>query len=270
MTSPRPLFFIGNKRSGTSILARVLNVHPAIRVTHESDVIWLLYQLRDGWTHAFARYPWDGSKGLERTLRACGQILDQHRHDNPRPAIRRLFEQIQRRVLALDDMGPSASPGNGACWLGDKKPVQQCDPALRSFLYEHFDDARYLHVVRHPAAVVASKMAAAASWSSGVPPYWRGSAEEILDRWTIHEEWVEEWAEATPDRVHHIRLEDLSSNPRSTIGTALLWLGLRAPRNAIETMVGMIDTRLELPPDGPALPWSARTRRMMRRYGYTT
>jgi len=34
----RPLFLVGNKRSGTSQLVRLLNLHPKIFVAHESDV----------------------------------------------------------------------------------------------------------------------------------------------------------------------------------------------------------------------------------------
>ena len=40
----RPLFIIGNKRSGTSQLVRILNLHPEIFIAHESDIIWILHQ----------------------------------------------------------------------------------------------------------------------------------------------------------------------------------------------------------------------------------
>jgi len=44
----RPLFFIGNKRSGTSKLVHYLNQHPEVFVTNESDVAWFLYQIEEG------------------------------------------------------------------------------------------------------------------------------------------------------------------------------------------------------------------------------
>ena len=34
-STPKPVFFIGNKRSGTSLLVRLMNLHPEVFVTHE-------------------------------------------------------------------------------------------------------------------------------------------------------------------------------------------------------------------------------------------
>jgi hypothetical protein len=45
MSGPRPLFIIGSKRSGTSLLVSLLNQHPRVLVTHESDLVWILYQI---------------------------------------------------------------------------------------------------------------------------------------------------------------------------------------------------------------------------------
>ena len=39
-----PLFIIGNKRWGTSQLVRMLNLHPLMFVSDESDISWILYQ----------------------------------------------------------------------------------------------------------------------------------------------------------------------------------------------------------------------------------
>jgi LPS sulfotransferase NodH len=41
---PRPLFIMGNKRSGSTLVTDLLNAHPRVFVSHESDVAWLLYQ----------------------------------------------------------------------------------------------------------------------------------------------------------------------------------------------------------------------------------
>lgn len=54
MSRPRPLFIIGNKRSGSTLMTDLPNVHPRVFVSHESDIAWILYQAREGWPDAFA------------------------------------------------------------------------------------------------------------------------------------------------------------------------------------------------------------------------
>lgn len=74
MADPKPLFLVGNKRSGTSHLVRLLNVHPSVFVAHEADVVWILYQIAQG--APYQCYPWDGPVGMEATLKACADLLD--------------------------------------------------------------------------------------------------------------------------------------------------------------------------------------------------
>ena len=37
MSRPKPLFVMGNKRSGTTVLANLLNAHPRVFLPHEAD-----------------------------------------------------------------------------------------------------------------------------------------------------------------------------------------------------------------------------------------
>jgi hypothetical protein len=69
----RPLFLVGNKRSGTTQLVGVLNLHPQIFVSHESDVAWILYQFHTEQT--FRGHPWDSQRGMWVTLKNAGHLL---------------------------------------------------------------------------------------------------------------------------------------------------------------------------------------------------
>ena len=48
MTRPKPLFIMGNKRSGSTLMTDLLNSHANVFVSHESDIAWILYQARAG------------------------------------------------------------------------------------------------------------------------------------------------------------------------------------------------------------------------------
>jgi LPS sulfotransferase NodH len=40
MTRPKPLFIMGNKRSGSTLMTDLLNSHTNVFVSHESDIAW--------------------------------------------------------------------------------------------------------------------------------------------------------------------------------------------------------------------------------------
>lgn len=267
--STRPVFLMGNKRSGTSLLVRLLNTHPNVFVSYEADVIWILYQLQNGRPDTFTRYPWDGPVGLQTTLDACQDILNENVGRSDCPDIASLFKKIQEHLLRRECQSKGREEKHPLLWVGDKKPVQHCDPDIRAFLKRNFADARYLHIIRHPAAVVASMTRAAATWSTGVPPYWFGSPDEILERWTIHEEWVLDAREVDGMPVHSLRLEDLALSPIETFGGVLTFLGLDMTSDveaAVKRTVRVSPTTRYGRPD---LQFSSRARRVMEYYGYS-
>ena len=269
MDDPQPLFLVGNKRSGTSLLVRLLNRHPDIFVTHESDVIWLLYQLRNGWASTLRRYPWDGPLGLHATLGVCRNLLRERAAQSTAPEIPTLFRQIQEQVMCQGSRLRTVPDERGLLWLGDKKPVQQCDPEIRPFLQQHFANARYLHIIRHPIAVVASMMVAARTWSRGVPPYWHGTADEIVERWAIHEEWVLDSKCVDQAPVHTVRLEDLTRAPAQTARALFEFLGMALPPSVIADLTSEVTEPPSGKPRDIRLNIPARAQRIMDRYGYS-
>jgi hypothetical protein len=191
----------------------MLNEHPAVGVTHESDAAWILYQARAGIPATFECFPWDAPRGMRAVIDAFRDSLEILGLQHEGLDVANAFDSIQRRII---EEGTSVhvplKPASGLSWIGDKKPVQHAFPDLNAFIRDHFPEARFIHLIRHPQATVASHLEAARTWPI-VPAFWKGSAAEVLDRWCIHEEWVLQLRQLQPHRVHSLRLEDLCRRP---------------------------------------------------------
>jgi hypothetical protein len=258
------LFLIGNKRSGTSHLVRLLNLHPGVFITHESDAIWILYQM----AHRLAlhSYPWDGPVGMEATLNACADILQEKSSDGSGVvAVAPLFCRMEQALMQRGSAVQTRYTKPALAWIGDKKPVQQADPRIVSFIRQHFPDARFLHIVRHPQMVVSSMVSAGRTWSR--VEYWKESPEVILRRWAIHEEWVLA-AQTQGVPFFSLRFEDLCANPSATMAVLFEFLGLCVPEGimaSIEAQTRQAENRKH---ECFMLPRSEHAETIMRHYGY--
>ena len=262
--APRPLFFIGNKRSGTSHLVRLLNMHPNIFVSHEADTIWILYQAIKG--KAFRRYLWDGPYGMQATLDVCSGILASDPKATIRSwGVREAFFRIEDLLMRKGSNVQACYEKQALKWIGDKKPVQQADPELHPFMMEHFPDARYIHIIRDPRAVVISALRFK---GQGKVDYWNKSSDQVLTRWAIHEEWVLAVKEQDNLNVISVRFEDLCERPREVMTELYEFLELPATdavlqQNKEATSRGMNDKYR-----GSKLRIAKRARRVMDVYGY--
>lgn len=255
MSRPKPLFVMGNKRSGSTLVTDLLNAHPEIFVSHESDIAWILYQARDGKPDRYKPHPLDSSLMLSSTVKSCRRILRSTLGDRPsrdeivtafylaqmhlmRKYLRPSARQRLKRVIKIVGKRPTPARLWGTlrqrpellhkgdlAWIGDKKHAQLLEPAVQSFLRSNFPDARYIHVIRHPRGVVASTMEAARQWGE-MPEYFKGSAEQILKQWAIHEQWVLEAKEQNGGLISTVRLEDLWSAPLATMTRISSFLGV--------------------------------------------
>jgi hypothetical protein len=295
---PRPLFVIGSKRSGSTLMANLLNAHPRVFVSHESDILWILYQARQGQPARYVRHPLDSELMMSATVRACRRILDSTLGRPPtREQVVQAFHRVQDRLMyeyfhpplaqrvkrAVLRAGKDRSARNlwrafreqtrlprkrELAWTGDKKHAQYLDPELQPFIRAHFPDARYVHVVRDPRGAVASVMEAARRWDV-MPDYFRGTVEQVLERWAIHEEWVLRMKETDADAIFTVRLEDLWREPRAVADRLMDFLDLDTPDELANQIPQLIHPR---DPNEKyasfALPEVPRARRIMEIYGY--
>ena len=252
----RPLFIVGNKRSGTSHLVRLLNLHPQVFVSHESDIVWALYQFSHD--QPFQSHAWDSDRGLRHTLESCGDLFRRER--SPRENLL----AIQQRLMEAGT--PFLPPQTKAelLWIGDKKPFQHADPNLVAFILEHFPDAHFLHIVRHPFSVALSSDRFNERRGGD---FWLGlTLEEKVERWTFHEQRVLELREKLPDRVHSLRYEHLCEQTAEELSRVLGFLQLSASPDLLEEAARQ--TRAATHRDIPVIECSEETTRMAGSYGY--
>jgi hypothetical protein len=264
MSDLKAVFLIGNKRSGTSHFVRLLNLHPEVFVTHESDVIWILYQMAH--RLPFRCYPWDGPRGMEATLEACTGIIREESKDlSDEGAVAGLFHRIEQWLMQRGSKVQEPYNKRALAWEGDKKPVQQADPRIVSFILHHFPTARFIHVIRHPQMTVSSMVAAGRTRAK--VEYWKAPPDVILERWAIHEEWVlAVKAQGAP--VFSLRFEDLCANPAAGMAQVFEFLGLTLPQEITTDLQGLTRQDENRKHESFRLPCSERAEKVMEHYGY--
>jgi len=251
----RPLFIIGNKRSGTSQLVRILNLHPQVFVSHESDIAWILFQLHQG--RSYAAHQWDSDRGLQTTLALAGHLL---RREAP-PLENYLA--AQRELMEKGTPWLPAQQKPDLRWVGDKKPMQHTDPVVLAFLLEHFPKARFLHIVRHPFVVAASSDRFNETADGD---FWLGlSTAEKVERWAFHEEQVRQLREKLPDRLHSLRYEDLCRHTERELAGVFRFLQLTPDPAVLREAARQTHP---LPRPIPPLPCSPAATRLAAEYGY--
>lgn len=251
----RHLFIAGNKRSGTSHLVRLLNLHPQVFVSHESDIVWALYQF----THnqPFQSHPWDSDRGLAHTLESCGDLFRRER--SPRENLL----AIQRRLMEAGTPFLPPQAKDELRWIGDKKPFQHTDPRLVAFILEHFPDAHFLHIVRHPFAVAISSNRFNESRGGD---FWLDlTLEEKVERWTFHEQHVLSLRRELPDRVHSLRYEDLCEHTGEELSRVFAFLQLPADPSMLNQAARKTRPAAQ---DVPSIRCSTETARIADSYGY--
>ncbi len=251
----RPLFIIGNKRSGTSLLVRMLNLHPQVFVSHESDIVWILHLFHQG--RPYRAHPWDSDRGMRSTLRTCGHLL--RRDQSPQQNL----IAVQQHLMEQGSPWLSPQQKTDLLWMGDKKPFQHTDPELLAFIHQHFADAHFLHIVRHPFAVA---MSSSRFNETADGDFWLGlSPQEKVERWIFHEQAVLKLREAMPDRVHSLRYEDLCRQTEGELAGVFHFLQLTLDPQALRRAAR---TTFPAARAMPKVPCSIETARIAAEYGY--
>lgn len=210
----RPLFFVGNKRSGTTLMCYLLNSHPKIYMGFEADILWYLY------SGATCPFPYDDLGGFRRAY-GRGMIEEMGIYRESKANVRDSDEIWRRFCRGLFHMMRVGCPGvydsfpekevGMLEWLGDKKPAQCTFPLMRPWVEENFPAARYVHLVRHPQHCISSMSCLGRKgYRNDEEDFlgWSESVEKVTELWCMFEELALE----IPDRIF-LRYEDLCENP---------------------------------------------------------
>lgn len=251
------LFIVGNKRSGSTHLMRLLNLHPNVFVSNESDVIWILYNLASD--SDIRPYPHDSPGGMEAALNKAGHLLDRSRpiHEN--------FERFQTHLMRQGFLKQKGVDKSDLVYLGDQKPYQNIDPELVPFILEHVRSPKFLHILRHPYEVVSSSMKFDGGTGGDI---WNGKGpRDIMAMWEMHERHVIEAREKYDLDILTVRYDQLIGDTVEEMRRVFQFLELPHTDELLDTC------RQNTLPNFKKIrpyPTTASQRELMRRYDLPT
>lgn len=227
---PGPIFIVGSGRSGTSLLRAMLVAHPRIHLAQEAMFI--------PWTrHAT---PWDrADQRLDRWLASFSFAWLRIGADRVRQRFPSVSADGMPEVHAWVLRELSARHGK-ARW-GDKTPPNALYLPL---LFGSFPDARVLLVVRDPRDTLISLETA---------PFTAGSRLALLVLGRVMRSRLAPWL----DRLHVVRLEDLTNEPEATMRGVLDFVG--EPWDD-----AVLAHHEHVPDDEPPYPWTRGAERPLR------
>lgn len=219
------LFIVGNKRSGSTHLMRLLNLHPKIFVSNESDVIWILYNYCAG--KEIKPYPHDSPGGMEAAMKKAGHVLNRglSAHEN--------FENFQTSLMRQGFLKQKGVQKTDLAYLGDQKPYQNIDPDLVPFILDNVRSPKFLHILRHPFEVVSSSM----NFDGGTGgDIWNGMGpRDIMKMWEVHERHVLEAREKYNLDILTVRYDGLIGDTMDEMRRVFQFLEVEYSEDLLET-----------------------------------
>jgi len=221
----KPVFFLGIVRSGTSFVGRLLTSNnDNVYITHESDIIWILYNLYKLKTPLGEIQPCeiDSPQAMGDTIKKSRRFLETFEEHTPFE----LYEMCQRELMK-----------NGTHWqretredtiyLGDKKPTQQSEPEIFKWTEENLPEPKYIHLIRHPQDFLGST-----TTFGKTAKLWGDTNKEIIDFWTKTQKNVIEMKKQIPDRVITMKYENICREPKKNLG--IIYRFLDVPYNDVD------------------------------------
>lgn len=226
----RPVFIVGEARSGTSILYRTLQKHPSFRPREiqlgETEIFAHLrrtFLFREGYPPSLERFMLDDRKAyraflrsvrLPRLVSAMAAPVNLFVDDPPLWWWRaNLSHQVVRRYFR------QATQARGCHRLIEKTPTNTGNLAR---LFAAFPSSRFLYIHRHPIDVFSSyrRRAAAdpnAGWAAQLTP------TRFCNVYRTSYDRVRRWVD-THSNLALVRYESLTSDPQSTFARLCAFL----------------------------------------------
>lgn len=200
------LLFIGTKRTGSSLMVKLLDKHPKISMRGEMDAIWLAYQISQGKPFGqLKKHPQDGGHGLRGTKGKEREFLKAFIAKNN-------FDDDAMRGLIFDLLERRRDVKN-AIYIGEKKPIQLTTPKVYHFVVRLFPDVKFLHLIRHPKCVCRDNHHA---WKT-----WAKANAFVANQIDLLEQVKED-----QQRFYTMRYEDLITDPNLEMADFFKFLNL--------------------------------------------
>jgi hypothetical protein len=274
----RPVFIIGDHRSGTTLLYQILAATGSFHYLSAYHVIsygsivrnHLEYRVEDSKRELVRRFAalglsnrvFDGTRVHPDLPEEYGFVLE----DNPRPRLQpRNMERFQEMCRKLRLIG------------GQDKPLLLKNPwdvENFEFVFRTFPESRFLFIHRHPLAVINSQLRAIRSslmdrneYVALIAPWYRRAHGSIWQRGAMQiafspslpfwnqivsrhvrragQYFLKHISQLPPDRYFCLRYEDLCSTPRSIITAVLQFLHIEAENDVnYEAWIAMRESAL--------------------------
>jgi hypothetical protein len=199
ISAPTPFFLVGCGRSGTSLLRGLLNAHPLLAIPLES--LFIADYLR-----AAGRWPLERIKALiarEPELREWGLEVG--------AADLAGCESVGQVIVRLHEL---YARSKGKIHWGQKTPRLVRHLPL---LADHFPQARFIHLVRDPRAVVSSLIRSDVHRSTP----WHGAR-----RWVVDVGAGLRYEQQQPHRILRLSYERLVEAPEPTVREIMRFVGM--------------------------------------------
>lgn len=226
------VFLCGAPRSGTTWLQLLIAQHAQVWTVNE--------------THLFGGYL-SGTFNTWNSLQTAQRAIGLHHHMTELE----FLACIRSFADGVIDRLRRNTNGQGLLFL-EKTPAHVRQWAAIARVYP---EARFLHMVRDPRAVVASMSRAGKGWGSR----WASPGVVANARqWAIDVGHGLEAEASLRDRCRRVSYEKLWAAPVAELGECLAWLGLNVSQNELKCWVEQCRPETMRTANGTAKPWNVR------------
>ena len=215
--NPPAVFILSPPRSGTTLLRIMLAGHPRLFAPPELELLSFntLAERR-------AAFTGKDSFWLEGTLRAIMEIKGCETHE-----AQHIMHSMEERGLTTKECYRQLQAWLGERILVDKTPSYALDQTVLERAEVDFENALYVHLLRHPAGMVRSFEEAKLDqiFFRYEHSYSRRELAEAI--WTLSHQNIVEFLQRVPrERQHRVKFEDLLRQPQPVMESLCRFLGL--------------------------------------------
>jgi amino acid adenylation domain-containing protein len=215
--NPPAIFVLSPPRSGSTLLRVMLAGHPQLFAPPELEL--LSFNTLEERKAAFSG---PDSFWLEGTVRALMEIKS-----CDAAQARGLMEAFEARQLTVQDFYRQMQRWLGERRLVDKTPSYALDQSRLRKAEAEFENALYIHLLRHPLGMIRSFEEAKLDqiFFRYEHPFSRRELAELI--WLVsHQNILEFLSDVPGERQHRVKFEDLVSRPHETMKGVCRFLGL--------------------------------------------